>query len=569
MILSNRVRRPVGSRRVGEYSHDGTGRCRGCGISHVTKLVASILVDDLETADHAAKQAFDAGADAVELRLDSFDGEAHAVREFLLERGDRTWIVTYRSGEEGGTFRGDTMERVSNLIAAARGTGAYVDFEWADWRRSDNIRQKVRLAAGGGDDRLVLSMHDLAGVPGDAGQAVEAILAVPGVRAAKLAYRCGTAAESFRALDLMRTYGDRVVAIAMGEAGAWTRVLAKKLGSWASFAASEETSPTAPGQLAVAQMVRQMRWPRIGPETKVLGVLGDPVAHSMSPLIFNRWFESEGIDAVYLPIRVPGGPEALRGFLDECRRRPWLDLAGFSVTIPHKRVLPEWAGDGCDRMVQGIGAGNTVVFDGDRIRVHNTDSYAAVGAIVDALGCRPTDLLGVHVDLLGAGGAARAVLDGLDCLGCRHTLYVRDPSKVALLAESYRCEVRPWSERHQRSGEIVINCTSLGMVPQVDESPLGEDAFDGCRLVFDLVYHPFQTRLLADARKANVRCLSGLDMFLRQAAMQFLLWFKRPADTDAAHRWIVEALGNHDHSGVSQNGRRADRHARERQDCRG
>jgi len=193
-------------------------------------------------------------------------------------------------------------------------------------------------------------------------------------------------------------------------------------------------------------------------------------------------------------------------------------------------------------MVRGIGATNTLVFDRDRVRAHNTDSFAAVSAVVEGLGCRHTDLLGMRVDLLGAGGAARAVLYGLDFLGCRHTLYVREPEKVAALAARYRCEVRPWPQRDRRSGDVVINCTSIGMMPHVDESPLGSTSFDGCRLVFDMVYHPIETRLLRDARRAGVRTVSGLEMFIRQAAMQFSLWFRKPADGDAARRWVVAAL---------------------------
>lgn len=506
----------------------------------MTKLVASIPVDDLRAAWRSAHAARRAGADAVELRLDSFDGDPAEVRAYLQSHRDLCWIVTCRSADEGGSYRGDTRERVSALIGAARDSGAYVDFEWADWQRSDNIRQKVRLSAG--EHRLILSLHDFAGVPQGLAATVAGVLAVPGVCAAKVAYRCERVDDSFHALDLMHEHQDRVVAIGMGDAGAWTRVLAKKLGSWATYARLSDLPATAPGQLAVDELVSGFHWPRIGPNTKVFGVLGDPVGHSMSPLVFNRWMAAAGIDAVYLPIRMPGGPEVLSAFLDGCRARPWLDVGGFSVTLPHKAAAASWCGEDADWMVRGIGATNTLVFDRDRVRAHNTDSFAAVSAVVEGLGCRHTDLLGMRVDLLGAGGAARAVLYGLDFLGCRHTLYVREPEKVAALAARYRCEVRPWPQRDRRSGDVVINCTSIGMMPHVDESPLGSTSFDGCRLVFDMVYHPIETRLLRDARRAGVRTVSGLEMFIRQAAMQFSLWFRKPADGDAARRWVVAAL---------------------------
>ncbi len=507
----------------------------------MTLLVASISVEEVSSLPDVADRAFASGADAVELRLDSYDGDPLAIADFLRDQPGRRWIVTYRSVDEGGSFHGDTMERVSKLLAACRGTGATVDFEWVDWSRSGNIRQKVRLACGGVDDcdRLILSVHDFEKRPSDIAQVADAIVDVDGLTAAKVAYKAATILDSFDALDLMRTHRDRVIAIAMGEDGVWTRVLSRKLGAFASYAAVD--AATAPGQLTLDQM-HAYRFAAIGPQTRVFGVLGDPVSRSMSPLVFNCWFAAAGIDAVYVPLRVRGGISGLRSFLDECRKRPWLDVGGFSVTLPHKRAAYDWAGIGADSMSRGIGAANTLAFDGDAVRAYNTDAYAAVGAMAGALECSRADFSGMTVDILGAGGAARAVAYALHELGCQQTLYARSAEKAEPFVASLGCAFKPWEMRHERCGEIVINCTSLGFSESADETPLPPSAFDGCRLAFDMIYNPLETVFLTHARQAGVATLNGLDMFVRQAATQFELWTGQRPDSNAAARWIVDAI---------------------------
>ena len=149
-------------------------------------------------------------------------------------------------------------------------------------------------------------------------------------------------------------------------------------------------------------------------------MIGDPVAHSMGPLLFNHWFAECGINAVYLPLRVRAESGGIARFLDECGKRSWLDIGGFSVTIPHKSAALAWAKDSSDPMSQGIGAANTICF-GAGTSTYNTDCYAAISSLTDALGCDRADLAGLSVDVLGAGGAASAVLYGLHEFGCRAT----------------------------------------------------------------------------------------------------------------------------------------------------
>ena len=208
-----------------------------------------------------------------------------------------------------------------------------MDFELADWRRSDNIRQKIQLASARSDGRghrLILSAHDLREVPPDLTVLVDEMIDVPVASASKVAYFGRTICDTFAALDLMHKHQGAVTAVAMGEDGLWTRVLAAKLGAFATYCALDADSATAPGQVTLHEMIDHYHWPKLGPSTRVFGVISEPVAHSMSPVLFNHWFADSGIDAVYLPLLVRGSADCLERFLDGCMERPWLDLGGLA-----------------------------------------------------------------------------------------------------------------------------------------------------------------------------------------------------------------------------------------------
>jgi 3-dehydroquinate dehydratase/shikimate dehydrogenase len=209
------------------------------------------------------------------------------------------------------------------------------------------------------------------------------------------------------------------------------------------------------------------------------------------------------------------------------------------VTVPHKTHALQWVGDGADSMTGWIGAVNTLVFRGEDVAGHNTDCYAAISSIAAALECSRSDLAGMSVDLLGTGGAAYAVAHGLYERGCQLTVYGRSREKTLLIANKCGARAAPWQDRVQRDGDVLINCTTVGMWPEVNASPIPADALYGCRLVFDLVYNPPTTRLLADAAVADARVLSGLDMFVRQAATQFELWTGTTPDTRTARNLIA------------------------------
>ncbi|MFQ5589585.1 MAG: type I 3-dehydroquinate dehydratase [Phycisphaerae bacterium] len=514
----------------------------------MTLLFASIAPTDVGVLDALAQEAWRGGADAVELRIDTFAGEPSAIASYLREHGDRTWIITCRSREEGGESSGDAHKRASLLVEAARGTNAYLDFEFADWCRSEAMRIKpapAGEATGTWQHKLILSVHDFSGVPPQLASIAEELLAQHGAVTGKVAYQPSNINDTFAALDLVHKHGRRITAVCMGADGLWTRVLARKLGAFASYCSLSPGSETAPGQATLAEMVNRYRWPCIDSSTQVFGVLGDPVAHSMSPLLFNHWFDEAKLNAVYLPLLVRRTDHCLQRFLDECLHRSWLGIGGFSVTTPHKAAALEYVGAGTDRLAASIGALNTILFRGGRVLGFNTDCHAAVDSIVHALGCERVDLCGLPVDVLGSGGAARAVVAGLRDFGCDVTIYARSLERGRIIAQRFNARSATWEDRKARTGKVLINCTSMGMWPETTANPMSGCSLRGCRLVFDLIYNPSTTTLLAQAAAEGVATLGGLDMFIRQAAAQFELWVGRRPDTRAVRDLLAGETESH------------------------
>jgi 3-dehydroquinate dehydratase/shikimate dehydrogenase len=508
----------------------------------VTILTASFRADTLDSVRHHAEQAWASGAEAVELRIDEFRDAPEVLADYLRQQADKTWILTCRSVAEGGRCAAGPADRWAWLQAAARETNAYVDFEWSDWQRGFDATWTPTWR---GRPRLILSSHPMEGGPGDAETRTNEMLSGSEAIAAKFAYRPADINDSFAALDLMHRFGDRVVAVCMEEEGLWTRILAKKFGAFASYAALDDGSSTAPGQCTVREMRERFRWASQNAETRVFGVMGDPVSQSLSPALFNHWFAEQGINAVYVPLRVTSAGGGAARFLAECRRRPWLLVGGLSVTHPHKTAVFAASGAAVDRAGQSIGAVNTLVFREGRVFAHNTDSHAALDSLIAALGISRTDLRGLPVDILGAGGAARAVLSVLRDYGADVTLYARSEGPRRRLQAEFGCLTLEWPCRVARQGKVLINCTNVGMAPHIPESPMPPDALIGCELVFDLIYNPSETQLLKDASLRGIRTLNGMDMFIRQAAVQFELFTGRSPDSASALRLLTHELGWH------------------------
>jgi len=315
----------------------------------------------------------------------------------------------------------------------------------------------------------------------------------------------------------------------MGDFGLPSRVLCGKYGSPLTYATFSKERELAPGQLSFEEMQSLYRYDEITAETQVFGVLGDPIGHSLSPLLHNAAFQKQGLNAVYLPFRMPKDSLArtLAGF-------EWLGIQGYSVTIPHKEAVLE-AVEERDGPVQAIGAANTLYRDpAGRWHCTNTDYDAALESLCAGMHADSdeTALKGRKVLMLGAGGVARAIGLGVTRAGGVLTISNRSPERADELAEQLDCLAIGWASRSTVFAEIIINCTPMGMHPNVNETPYPLSSFREGALAFDTVYNPENTLFLKQARERGCRTVSGIEMFVRQAALQFKYFTGEEAPLD-------------------------------------
>jgi 3-dehydroquinate dehydratase/shikimate dehydrogenase len=259
----------------------------------------------------------------------------------------------------------------------------------------------------------------------------------------------------------------------------------------------------------------------------------------MSPIIHNAAFLAMGMNRVYVPLRVPS--DYLEQFI---REAPQLGIRGLSVTIPHKEnvmaMLTKTA-----RGARKIGAVNTVVFDGKSVNGYNTDLKGAMLSLAKAANEDPATkwLDGKRVLILGAGGVARAIAMGVVDRGAELQITSRTYEKSMGLASELKSESIEWEERHQASPDVLINCTPVGMHPEVNETPFEESGMNRRMIVFDTIYNPEQTLLIKTAREHGCKTVSGLEMFVKQAELQFKFFTGEEAPTDVMRDTLRKTIG--------------------------
>lgn len=472
------------------------------------------------------------GVELVELRLDYIQGKVQVKR--LLRERPCPAIITCRRSSDGGRWQGSEEERLLVLRTAIAEGADWVDLE-------DDIAASVPRF---GKTRRIVSHHDFQRTPADLA-GLHARLAAMDADVVKIAVMANHPGDNLRMLELVRSSRIPTVGICMGEIGMPSRVLACRYGAPFTFATFHQDRVMAPGQVAWRQMRDVYRVDAIGPSTAIYGVIADPVAHSLSPAVHNAALADAGIDAVYLPFRVPA--EQLDEFLVDAPRWP---LAGLSVTIPHKEAVLSRV-TVRDELVERIGAANTLQFlpDGG-IAAFNTDATAAVESLQAAFSAQASDLGGPRagtksVLVLGAGGAARAVAFGLKRQAMEVTVTSRTSDRAKQIAEDVGCKAVDWDGRYRKPYDCIINATPVGMHPDVNQTPYDKSALRPYMIVFDTVYNPENTLLLKEARSVGCRTVTGVEMFVRQAMLQFELWQGKPASADVIRDAIKASTASH------------------------
>ncbi len=463
-------------------------------------------------------QAKEAGADLVEVRLDLCIAEGGSSSALLdaLPALALPAIVTLRHARERGAWDGDEAERLAIYQRADEAGAAWIDRELVFHAARPWRPQRAKL---------MLSYHDFTGLgvaPAEKIQAMRACRA----DLAKIAVTPRDAADLETVRRLIDGRGP-VAAMAMGEPGLPSRLLAGVWGSELVFARLPGEAGSAPGQPTTDDLLGMCRLRAQSKATAVYGVIGSPIAHSLSPLIHNLAFAHHHLDAVYVPFRVEDAP----AFWDACG--DWIQ--GLSITIPHKHVL-QVRMDDLEPLCDLVGAMNTISRQAGRLTGANTDADAIRRCGERAIG----DLQGRRVLVLGAGGAGRAAVFALKAAGAQVVLANRTTARAEELAREVGCRAVPWDGVAAEPFELLVNMTSVGLkAPQDTPWP---HAFPSGAGVFDSVYNPLETRLVRDAAAAGCRTVLGLDMFIDQACAQFRRWTGLEAPAEAMRAACVERL---------------------------
>ena len=460
---------------------------------------------------------------ALELRLDYLRNakEREAFLSWLRRKGARAvFIATCRRQEGGGLFQGSREKQIGILAQAARSGCGWCDVEIETAKRMT----PGELARALFPARVMVSYHDFRETPRNLIGIVRRLERVGG-EAIKIAAQCRSVSDSVRICELARSRRD-AVAIPMGEVGLAGRVLSLRMGSALAYAAVEQA--TAPGQLSLDAMADLYWASHITRRTRVYGVIGDPIGHSLSPLLHNTAFRARKFDAVFVPFLV----RDLRDFLGAMEG---FGVAGLSVTIPHKETILRSL-DGCDPLAARIGAVNTVVVrGGGRLYGYNTDYVGVLRSLEQRM-----RLAGSRVLLYGAGGAARAAAFALAQAGSIVCLCARRPERARALARAVGGQVVARADLAHEFFDAIVNCTPIGMHPH-GGSPLASAELN-CRIVMDMVYRPRETELLRLARRKGIEIISGVEMFLAQGFAQYEIWTGERAPESAMRRAVVTAL---------------------------
>ncbi|MCI0684799.1 MAG: shikimate dehydrogenase [Gemmataceae bacterium] len=461
------------------------------------------------------QEAAKRGAKMIELRLDFLKKAPDFKR--LLARRPCPLIATFRRPSDGGRWSGSEEERQMLIRQAIVAGFDYVDLE------ADTADRIPRF----GKVKRIVSYHNLDETPDDL-ESIYERMCRQDADIVKIAVSGMQTADNVRVLKLLRNPPVPTIALCMGDLGTCTRILGAKFGTPFAYAAFNKERSFAPGMLSFHELQKVYQFEHINAETQVFGIVGDPVGHSLSPLIHNRAFQELGINAVYVPFRVPRGE--LPAFLEQMEAIP---VQGYSVTIPHKEQAVKLAAEH-GLAVDEIGAANTLIRIGDnKWKAHNTDFVAAVDSLQANLPThddgRPPALATRTVLVLGAGGVARAIAHGLKREGAALTISNRSHDRALKLAEEIGCKAIEWEGRHNILCDTLINCTSVGMFPNMDDSPAHTSILKPGLMVFDTIYTPETTLLIREAQERGCHVLTGVDMFVRQAAAQFQLFTGREA----------------------------------------
>jgi len=463
----------------------------------------------------------------LEFRLDYLSQPTAALaklKNFLEMHPEATVIATCRRTVNGGKFRGSAAAELAVLMKAADAGFPLVDLEL----QSAQALKEQELQALNDRVGLILSYHNFRNT-----KKLEEPFDEMSQLQADFYKIVSTATNLYDNVVMMKFIGahsakHEMVGLCMGEQGIISRVLGVRAGSVFTFGAATRGEETAPGQATAMELRDTYRIDTVDAATQVYGVAGDPVEHSLSPVMMNAAFRREAVNAVYLALHA----KSLKDLLACVRDTP---IRGLSITMPYKQeILDEL--ENSDPPTRMIGACNTVVRGVDgKLYGFNTDMAGIVVPLEQRM-----HLAGARILVVGAGGVARAAVFGLKAKGAEVFITNRTPEKAQSLARQSKAKYIKRAEVAKQSFDVIINATPVGMA-NGKQSPLEEKELN-TKIVFDLVYVPAETRLMKMARAKGLQVIPGLEMFVQQGARQFEIWTGKPAPVAEMAYVVTKAL---------------------------
>ncbi|HTU42660.1 MAG TPA: shikimate dehydrogenase [Candidatus Aquilonibacter sp.] len=464
----------------------------------------------------------------LEFRLDYISKPGLAlpkIKQFLESHAGTVVIATCRRASSGGKFRGSIASQLDILARASAVGCQLVDLELQTALKCKPAQlQKLRARSA-----LILSFHDFRGTK-KLDETFEKMRTIP-ADFYKVVSTATTLSDNLTMIQFLGRQADNhpLVGVCMGEQGIISRVLGVRAGSVFTFASAMAGEETAPGQISAQELRSVYRIEQVDIATRVYGVAGDPVGHSLSPAIMNAAFRRENVNAVYLALHA----KTLKDLLKCVREIP---IHGLSVTMPYKEAILPYL-DNTDSHTTKIGACNTVVRAQDgKLYGFNTDT----SGVVRPLERRLSTLQDAKILVLGAGGAARAAVFGLKERGAEVYILNRHIAAGKKLAHRARARSIKRADLKKLAFDVIINATPVGM-GHSRETPLQENEINA-RYVFDMIYDPVETPLLKLAKQRGAQIIPGIEMFVHQAARQFEIWTGKPAPQDDMLQVVTLAL---------------------------
>ena len=519
------------------------------------KICISVCAETADELVEQIKRAEDL-ADVIEIRFDCLKesefnildlNKSEKVFDKIL--GNKTYkdeiVLTFRPKEQGGK-RNLTLEERENFWNSGQDS-------WGGDFEEDVVENHLNWLYG----PIICSYHDFNGVPNNLLEIYERIKNVnANIDIIKIAAQANDITDTIPIWKLLEQWKSeeesiknkkwqeydeinkkleatnysippptsflQIIPIAMGESGKWTRILGLAHGAFMTYAALDTGKETAPGQVSAKDLISVYRAKELDEQTEIYGIIGGNTTYSMSPYIHNAAFKFHNLNAVFVPLQMQNLDEFIKRMVKPETREIDLNFKGFAVTIPHKQNIIKHL-DFLDDSAKKIGAVNTVKIENGKLYGYNTDAHGFIEPLKNAYG----DLKNAKVAILGAGGAARACIYALKKEGAKVTLFARNIEKAKNLAEEFQVELKELETWNLELGthNIIVNATPLGTKGELEnETPATSEQLKNIQLAYDLVYNPFETRFLREAKNADVPTIGGMAMLIAQAMRQQKIW---------------------------------------------